>query len=83
MPRRKTISIDADVYRRLRQLQTAHESFSATLRRMLEEEKDPADYLEDLIKDPPQVDVALLRRRQSRPRRSPRPAHWKRPRRAA
>ena len=62
--RRKTISLDLDVYRGLKQRQTRHESLSATLRRMLEDDKDPADYLEELAANPPKADVALLRRRQ-------------------
>ena len=50
MPR-KTVSLDLDVYRHIRNRQTSHESISATLRRVLEEEKDPADYLDQLFDD--------------------------------
>jgi predicted CopG family antitoxin len=81
--KRKTISIDHDVYRQIRGRQLAHESLSAALRRVLEEEKDPADYLDELVKNPPSVDVAVLRRRKANPVRSSRPSKWKRARRAA
>ena len=69
---RKTISLDLDVYRGLKHRQTRHESLSATLRRLLEDDKDPADYLDELTANPPKVDVALLRRRQENPPRSSR-----------
>ncbi|MSU50699.1 MAG: hypothetical protein EXS37_16700 [Opitutus sp.] len=61
---RKTISLDLDVYRGLKHRQTRHESLSATLRRILEDDKDPADYMDELTANSPKVDVALLRRRQ-------------------
>jgi predicted CopG family antitoxin len=48
---RKTVSLDVDVYRQIKGLQTPHESLSATLRRVLEAEKDPADYLDELFRD--------------------------------
>ena len=70
---RKTISLDMDVYRGLKRRQTQHESLSATLRRLMEDDKDPADYLDELAANPPKVDVALLRRRQENPLRSSRP----------
>lgn len=73
MARRKTVSLDPDVYRLLRRKQERHESLSAALRRLLADEKDPADYLDDLFAQPPQVDLALLRRRQQHPPRSRRP----------
>jgi predicted CopG family antitoxin len=75
---RKTVSLEPDVYRRIRRLQERHETLSATLRRVLEAEKDPADYLDELLRDPPKVDVALLQRRRSNPTRSNRPASWRR-----
>lgn len=81
--KRKTISIDPDVYRRIKQRQLRHENLSATLRRVLEEEKDPAEYLEEWMTKPPEVDVALLRRRKAASLRSSRPKHWKTARRAA
>jgi predicted CopG family antitoxin len=49
--KRMTVSLDADVYRQLKRCQTEHESISATLRRLLEEEKAPADYLDELFRD--------------------------------
>jgi predicted CopG family antitoxin len=82
--KRKTLSIDADLYRQLKQRQQKHETLSATLRRvMLADEKDPADYLEELAANPPLVDVVRLKQRQAQPARSARPAHWKRSHRAA
>lgn len=82
--KRKTLSIGVDVYRHLKRQQQEHETLSTTLRRILvEEEKDPADYLEELAATPPQVDVALLRRRQARPVRSTRPTPGKPGRHAA
>lgn len=81
--KRKTLSIAADVYRLIKRRQLRQESLSATLRRLLEEEKDPADYLDDLFRDPPKVDVALLRQRQTTPVRSSRPAPWRARRHAA
>lgn len=63
--KRKTISLDIDVYRGLKQRQIRHETLSATLRRIIERDKDPVDYLDELVANPPKVDVALLRRRQA------------------
>jgi len=68
--KRTTISLDADVYRQLRRKQSPRESLSAALRRLLADEKDPADYLDELFANPPVVDTALLRRRQLNPSRS-------------
>lgn len=68
--KRKTISLDADVYRQLRRKQSPRESLSAALRRLLSDEKDPADYLDELFANPPIVDTALLRHRQLNPPRS-------------
>jgi predicted CopG family antitoxin len=70
---RKTVSLDLDVYRGLKRRQTRHETLSATLRRMLADDKDPADYLDELAANPPKVNIALLRRRQENPLRSSRP----------
>lgn len=69
---RKTVSLDADVYRLLRRKKTARETISAALRRLLADERDPADYLDEMLANPPEVDTALLRRRQLSPARSPR-----------
>jgi predicted CopG family antitoxin len=69
---RKTISIDADVYRQLNHKKAPKESLSAALRRLLADEKDPADYLEELFAVPVEADLGLLRRRQSNPTRSSR-----------
>ncbi len=69
---RKTISLDADVYRQLCRKKTPTESLSAALRRLLTDEKDPADYLDEMMAEPPVVDTDLLRRRQLNPPRSPR-----------
>ena len=73
--KRKTVSLDLDVYRQIRKKQAPRESLSAALRRLLAEQMDPADYLEELVKEPPLVDVALLRRRKHSPARSPRRRH--------
>jgi len=76
---RKTVSLDVDVYRQIKHRQTPHESISATLRRVLEEEKDPADYLDELFRDfggkGVMTDEGLdrVRSRQENPPRSPRP----------
>ena len=76
---RKTVSLDADVYRQIRHRQTAHESISATLRRVLEEEKDPADYLDELFRDfggkgvMTEEGLGRARSRQEDPPRSRRP----------
>ena len=84
---RKTVSLDADVYRQIRHRQAPHESISATLRRVLEEEKDPADYLGELFRDfggtGVMTDEGLDRARgrqgnpprSHRPTRSPRKSH--------
>jgi len=69
---RKTVSLDADVYRLLRRKKTGKETISSALRRLLADEKDPADYLDELLANPPEVDTARLRRRQVNPARSPR-----------
>jgi predicted CopG family antitoxin len=71
MPR-KTISLDADVYRQLCRKKAPKESLSAALRRLLTGEKDPADYLDEMFAEPPVVDTDLLRRRQVNPPRSSR-----------
>ena len=72
---RKTVSLDADVYLQLKKKQSPQESLSAALRRLLAEHLDPADHLDELFANPPQVDTALLRRRQAAPPRSPRRRH--------
>lgn len=77
---RKTVSLDADVYRQIKRRQSPHESISATLRRVLEEEKDPADYLDGLFRDfggkGLMTDAALarVRARRKNPPHSHRPA---------
>ena len=76
---RKTVSLDVDVYRQIRHRQTQHESISATLRRVLEQEKDPADYLDELFRDfggkgvMTDVGLARVRSRQENTKRSSRP----------
>jgi hypothetical protein len=78
MPR-KTVSLDVDVYRQIKRCQTAHESISATLRRVLAEE-DPAEYLDGLFRDfggkgvMTDQGLARARNRQENPPRSRRPA---------
>ena len=73
---RKTVSLDADVYRQIKRRQSPHESISATLRRVLIEEKDPADYLDGLFRDfggkgvTTDAGRARLRGRQANPPRS-------------
>jgi len=69
---RKTISLDADVYRQLCRKKAPRESLSTALRRLLADPKDPADYLDELLAEPPVVDTDLLRRRQLNPPRSSR-----------
>lgn len=70
--KRKTISLDLDVYKQLRGKKEPKETLSAALRRLMTADKDPADYLDELFAEPPQVDIALLRRRQVNPPRSTR-----------
>ena len=69
----KTVTLDSEAYRLLKQAKRPRESFGDVVRRTFEHEKDPADYLEELAANPPKVDVAALRRRQDTPRRSSRP----------
>jgi predicted CopG family antitoxin len=69
----KTVTLDSEAYRMLKQAKRPRESFGDVVRRTFEHEKDPADYLEELAANPPKVDVVTLRRRQLAPRRSPRP----------
>jgi predicted CopG family antitoxin len=86
--KRKTVSLDADVFLALRRQQERHESLSATLRRVLAEEKDPADYLDELFRDfggkgiLTAEGLARVRARQNPPR-STRAARWRRRVRAA
>jgi predicted CopG family antitoxin len=86
---RKTVSLDVDVYRKIKRRQTQHESISATLRRVLEEERDPADYLDELFRDfggkGVMTDEGLgrARARQANPAHSRRPARNRRPAHAA
>jgi len=77
---RKTISIDVDVYRQIKRRQLRRESLSTTLRRVLEEERDPADYLSELFREYGGTGImsdegfARVRARQKKPPRSSRPA---------
>jgi len=78
---RKTVSIDDDVYRQIKSRQTPHESISATLRRVLDQERDPADYLDELFREfggkgvTTDAGLARLRTRKKNPPRSARPGH--------
>jgi predicted CopG family antitoxin len=82
--KRKTVSLDADVFLALRRQQERHESLSATLRRVLAEEKDPADYLDELFRDfggkgiLTAEGLARVRARRKNPPRSTRAARWRR-----
>ncbi|MBM3852808.1 MAG: hypothetical protein FJ399_06590 [Verrucomicrobia bacterium] len=82
--KRKTLSLDLDVFRALKRQQDPTESLSATLRRILAEEKDPADYLDELFRDfggkgiMTTEGVARVRTRRKNPVRSSRPARWRR-----
>lgn len=82
--KRKTISLDVDVFRALKRQQEQSESLSATLRRVLAEEKDPADYLDELFGDfggkgiMTEAGLARVRARRKTPLRSARPADWRR-----
>lgn len=81
--KRKTVSLDLDVFRALKRHQERSESLSATLRRVLTEENDPADYLDDLFRDfggkglMTAEGLARVRARRKNPRRSARPAPWR------
>lgn len=76
---RKTVSLDVDIYLRIKSLQKRNESISGALRRVLEEERDPADYLDELFRDYggkgmlTQESRRMLRYRQEHPVRSKRP----------
>jgi predicted CopG family antitoxin len=70
--KRKTISLDLDVYKLLRAHKQPRESLSAALRRLMVGDKDPVEYLDELMAAPVEVDVELLRRRQANPPRSSR-----------
>jgi predicted CopG family antitoxin len=79
--KRKTVSLDPDVYRLIKSRQLDHESISATLRRELEAEKDPADYLDELFREYGGRGIfteegrARIRHRQEHPASSSRPRH--------
>ena len=74
----KTISLETDAYQALkRQKSRPNESFSDVVRR-LAGENDPLDYIEDLLANPPKVDIERLERRRALNVRSPRPPLRKR-----
>jgi predicted CopG family antitoxin len=82
--KRKTISLDLDVFRALKRRQSPTESLSGTLRRVLADEQDPADYLDELFRDfggkgvMTTEGIARVRARRKSPVSSNRPANWRR-----
>ncbi len=73
----KTVSVDLAAFRLLRRAKGPRESYGDVVRRVFaeaEEEFDIDAHLDELMKNPPQADIALLRRRQENPPRSIRPA---------
>ena len=49
--KRKTIAVDPDVYRMIERRQRPGESLSRTLRRLLEQRQDPADYPDEVFRE--------------------------------
>ena len=73
----KTVSVDLEAFRLLRRAKGPRESYGDVVRRVFAEvagEIDIEKHLDELMKNPPQVDIARLRRRQENPPRSRRPA---------
>ena len=73
----KTVSVDLEAFRLLRRAKGPRESYGDVVRRVFSELVDEVDiekHLDEMMKRPPQVDIALLRRRQENPPRSRRPA---------
>jgi len=72
----KTVSVDLEAFRLLRRAKLPRESYGDVVRRVFADVADDFDieaHLDELMKNPPKVDVALLRRRQEKPLRSRRP----------
>lgn len=72
----KTVSVDGEAFRMLRRAKGPRESYGDVVRRVFSEQAESVDFqahLAELIENPPQVDIALLRRRQKNPVRSSRP----------
>ncbi len=71
----KTLTLDEEAYQLLKQEKRERESFGDVVRRVFgEKDIDVDTYLADMLAHPPEVDTALLRRRQKSPPRSNRPA---------
>ena len=74
--KRKTIKVDLEAFELMRRAKLPRESYGDVVRRVFAEVADDSDieaHLDELMKNPPKVDVALLRRRQAKPLRSRRP----------
>ena len=72
----KTVSVDLETFRLLRRAKLPRESYGDVVRRVFAEVAGDFDleaHLDDLMKNPPKVNIALLRRRQEKPLRSRRP----------
>jgi predicted CopG family antitoxin len=74
----KTVSVDVEAFRLLRRAKGPRESYGDVVRRVFAqlaaEEVDVEKHLAELMAHPPEVDTALLRRRQGNPPSSRRPA---------
>jgi predicted CopG family antitoxin len=75
----KTLTLDPEAYRLIKRAKRPRESFGDVVRRVFAEpEADIEVQIAELMANPPKVDLALLRRRQANPARSPRPSRTKR-----
>lgn len=73
----KTVSVDLEAFRLLRRAKGPRESYGDVVRRVFADaayDLDVEAHLAELMKNPPKVDIARLRRRQENPPRSSRPA---------
>lgn len=76
----KTISIDMEAYRRLKSVKQKNESFSQTIKRVVQQPIDFEKWMASLEKDPlseaavEAVEAAISQRRSPRNRRRPRGA---------
>lgn len=70
----KTLTLDSEAYELIKRAKRPRESFGDVVRRVfMEQDVDVDAYLAELMKTPPVVDTALLRKRRANPPRSRRP----------
>ncbi len=73
----KTVSVDLEAFRLLRKAKGRRESYGDVVRRVFAEQAAAGDldaWIADLMANPIEADLALLRRRQKNPPRSRRSA---------